>query len=155
MTTNMHELGHLMGFGHSNEDNTIRQDISGALGYSVGQVGVPTTASMDRSTHCRAGRGRGGQHVIDRIRGSAGCLVDMKVDELLNDDMTLLEISTGNLNALFCTTGKSFDGTREKADQVTVVQQSATRDIESEMLGGLDAEIVSPFLLYCCQGVRS
>jgi hypothetical protein len=29
--------------------------ISGALGYSVGQVGVPTTASMDRSTHCRAG----------------------------------------------------------------------------------------------------
>jgi hypothetical protein len=41
----------------------------------------------------------GGQHVIDRIRGSAGCLVDMKVDELLNDDMTLLEISTGNLNA--------------------------------------------------------
>jgi hypothetical protein len=47
---------------------------------------------------------------------------------------------------LFCTTGKSFnDGTREKADQVTVVQQSATRDIESEMLGGLDADKVSPF----------
>jgi hypothetical protein len=38
----------------------------------------------------------GGQHVIDRIRGSAGCLVDMKESRrLLNDDMTL-EISTGN-----------------------------------------------------------
>jgi hypothetical protein len=37
-----------------------------------------------------------------------------------------------------------------------VVQQSATRDIESEMLGGLDAGETSPFRhFYCCQGVRS
>jgi hypothetical protein len=35
---------------------------------------------------------------------------------------------------------KSFDdGTREKGDQVTVVQQNATVENESEILGGLDA----------------
>jgi hypothetical protein len=67
----------------------------------------------------------------------------MKVDELLKDDKTLLEISTGTgtPNAFVVyNRKKSFnDGTREKGDLVTVVQQSATRDIESEMLGGLDA----------------
>jgi hypothetical protein len=40
MTSNVHELGHLMDFGHSNE-NGIREDKSGALGRSVGQIGGP------------------------------------------------------------------------------------------------------------------
>jgi hypothetical protein len=40
MTTNMHELGHLMNFGHCNE-NGIREDKSGALGRSVGQISGP------------------------------------------------------------------------------------------------------------------
>jgi hypothetical protein len=67
----------------------------------------------------------------------------MKVDELWKNDNTLLEINTGSgkPNAfLVYNRKKSFnDGTREKGDQVTVVQQSATSDNESEMLGGLDA----------------
>jgi hypothetical protein len=146
MTTNMHELGHLMGFGHSNEDNTIRQDISGALGYSVGQVGGPNYCFNGQKYALSGWMDERKKVVSMSSTGYVGRLVafvDMKVDELLNDDMTLLEISTGNgnLNAfVLYNRKKSFnDGTREKADQVTVVQQSATRDIESEMLGGLDA----------------
>jgi hypothetical protein len=71
----------------------------------------------------------------------------MKVDELWKNDNTLLEINTGNGKQMLCAVQpeKSFnDGTWEKGDQVTVVQ-SATSDIESEMLGGLDADKVSPF----------
>jgi hypothetical protein len=69
--------------------------------------------------------------------------VDMKVDELVDDDKTLLEIDTGtgtpNAYVVY-NRKKSFnDGTREKGDLVTVVQQSEDRDIESEMVGGLGA----------------
>jgi hypothetical protein len=75
--------------------------------------------------------------------GRLVAFVDMKVDELWKNDNTLLEINTGSgkPNAFVVyNRKKSFnDGTREKGDQVTVVQQSATSDIESEMLGGLDA----------------
>jgi hypothetical protein len=75
--------------------------------------------------------------------GRLVAFVDMKVGELWKNDNTLLEINTGNGKpnafALY-NRNKSFkDGTREKGDQVTVVQESVTRDIESEMLGGLDA----------------
>jgi hypothetical protein len=67
----------------------------------------------------------------------------MKVDELVDDDKTLLEINTGTgtPNAFVVyNRKKSFnDGTRENGNRVTVVQQSADRDIESEMVGGLDA----------------
>jgi hypothetical protein len=67
----------------------------------------------------------------------------MKIDELWNNDMTLFEINagTGTPNAFVVYNQKKSvnDGTREKGDQVTVVQQSATIDNESEMLGGLDA----------------
>jgi hypothetical protein len=149
MTTNMHELGHLMGFGHSNDENTIREDKSGALGRSVGIVGGPNyclnghkfalSGWMDerKKVVSTSSTDRGG------YVGRLVAFVDMKVDELWKNDNTLLEINTGNgkPNAFVVyNRQKSFnDGTREKGDQVTVVQQSATRDIESEMLGGLDA----------------
>ncbi len=75
--------------------------------------------------------------------GRLVAFVDMEVDELVDDDKTLLEIDTGtstpNAFVLY-NRKKSFnDGTREKGDLVTVVQQSEDRDIESEMVGGLDA----------------
>jgi hypothetical protein len=34
LTANMHEMGHVMGFGHSNK-NGIRQDKSGVMGTSI------------------------------------------------------------------------------------------------------------------------
>jgi hypothetical protein len=79
--------------------------------------------------------------------GRLVAFVDMKVDELVDDDKTLLEINTGNGNGngspkayVVYNRKKSFnDGTREKGDLVTVVQQSEGRDIESEMVGGLGA----------------
>jgi hypothetical protein len=37
----MHELGNLMNFGHSSENNTIREDKSGALERSVGMIDGP------------------------------------------------------------------------------------------------------------------
>jgi hypothetical protein len=149
MTTNMHELGHLMGFGHSNEENSIREDMSGALGRSIGQVGGPNyclnghkfalSGWMDerKKVVSTSSTDRGG------YVGRLVAFVDMKVEELWKNDNTLLEINTGNGNPnafVVYNRKKSFnDGTREKGDQVTVVQESATRDIESEMLGGLDA----------------
>jgi hypothetical protein len=77
--------------------------------------------------------------------GRLVAFVDMKVDELVDDDKTLLEINTGNGNGtpnayVVYNRKKSFnDGTREKGDLVTVVQQSKDRDDESEMVGGLGA----------------
>jgi hypothetical protein len=149
MTTNMHELGHLMGFGHSNEENTIREDMSGALGRSIGQVGGPNycfnghkfalSGWMDEKKKVVSTSSTDRQGYVGRLVA----FVDMKVDELWKNDNTLLEINTGNgkPNAFVVyNRKKSFnDGTREKDDQVTVVQQSATSDNESEMLGGLDA----------------
>jgi hypothetical protein len=75
--------------------------------------------------------------------GRLVAFVDMEVNELVNDDKTLLEINTGtgtpNAYVVY-NRKKSFnDGTREKGDLVTVVLQSDDRDIESEMVGGLDA----------------
>jgi hypothetical protein len=149
MTTNMHELGHLMNFGHSNEENTIREDKSGALGRSVGQIGGPNyclnghkfalSGWMDerKKVVSTSSTDRGG------YVGRLVAFVDMKVNELWSNDNTLLEINTGGgkPNAfVIYNRRKSFnDGTREKGDQVTVVQQSATADNESEMLGGLVA----------------
>jgi hypothetical protein len=99
-----------------------------------GKSVVPTTASTVTSLHCQAGWTRGSRLVA---------FVDMKVDELWNNDMTLFEINTGtgtpNTFVVYNQKKSVNDGTREKKDQVTVAQQSATRDNESEMLGGLDA----------------
>jgi hypothetical protein len=74
----------------------------------------------------------------------------MKVDELVDDKKTLLKINTGtgtpNAYVVY-NRKKSFnDRTREKGDLVTVVQQSEDGDIESEMVGGLDAgdRVISP-----------
>jgi hypothetical protein len=149
MTTNMHELGHLMGFGHSNEENTIREDKSGALGRSVGMVGGPNyclnghkfalSGWMDERKKVVSTSSTDREGYVGRLVA----FVDMKVDELSSNDMTLLEINTGNgkPNAFVVyNRQKSFtDGTREKGDQVTVVQQSAINDDESEMLGSLGA----------------
>jgi hypothetical protein len=68
--------------------------------------------------------------------------VDMKVDELLKDDKTFSKstLAPAHLMHFWCTTEKSFnDGTRERVTLSLWYKQSATRDIESEMLGGLDA----------------
>jgi hypothetical protein len=90
MTTNMHELGHLMGFGHSMRG---QHDPSG-------QSEPSDTVSASRGpNYCFNGQKfapgwtreeEGGQHVVDRPEGYVGRLVafvDMKVDELLNDDI--------------------------------------------------------------------
>jgi hypothetical protein len=149
MPTNMHELGHLMGFGHSNEENSIREDMSGALGRSIGMIGGPNyclnghkfalSGWMDERKKVVSTSSTDREGYVGRLVA----FVDMKVDELWKNDNTLLEINTGNgkPNAFVVyNRKKSFnDGTREKGDQVTVVQQSAISDDESEMLGGLDA----------------
>jgi hypothetical protein len=148
MTTNMHELGHLMDFGHSNE-NGIREDKSGALGRSIGVLGGPNyclngqkfalSGWMDerKKVVSTSSTDRGG------YVGRLVAFVDMEVNELVDDDKTLLEINTGNgtPNAyVVYNRKKSFnDGVREKGDLVTVVQQSQNSDNESEMVGGLDA----------------
>jgi hypothetical protein len=89
MTTNMHELGHLMGLA-SNETTrsvrTSREPSDTVSGKSGSQLLLQWTEV--RIVGLDGREEEGGQHVIDRIRGSVGCLVDMKVDELLNDDMT-------------------------------------------------------------------
>jgi hypothetical protein len=151
MSTAMHELGHLMGFGHSNEGGSVRQDKSGVLGSSIGIIGGPNyclnghkfalSGWMDerKKVVSTSSTDRGG------YVGRLVAFVDMKVDELVDDDKTLLEINTGNGNGtpnayVVYNRKKSFnDGTREKGDLVTVVQQSRDRDIESEMVGALDA----------------
>jgi hypothetical protein len=149
MTTDMHELGHLMDFGHSNEDNSIREDKSGALGRSVGQIGGPNYC-LNGHKFALSGWMDERKKVVSRSSTDHGgyvgrlvAFVDMEVDELLNDDKTLLEISagTGTPNAFVVyNRKKSFnDGTREKGDLVTVVQQNEDIDNESEMVGGLDA----------------
>jgi hypothetical protein len=148
MSTSMHELGHVMGFGHSNE-NGVRGDKSGVLGTSIGTIAGPNyclnghkfalSGWMDerKKVVSTSSTDRGG------YVGRLVAFVDMKVDELVDDDKTLLEINTGtgtpNAYVVY-NRKKSFnDGTREKGDLVTVVQQSEDRDIESEMVGGLGA----------------
>jgi hypothetical protein len=147
MSTAMHELGHLMGFGHSNEEGKIRKDKSGVLGSSIGQVGGPNyclnghkfalSGWMDerKKVVSTSSTDRGG------YVGRLVAFVDMEDDALLNDDKTLLEINTGTQNAyVVYNRKKSFnDGVREKGDLVTVVQQKEDSAIESEMVGGLDA----------------
>jgi hypothetical protein len=104
---------HLMGFGHSDEDNTIRQDISGALGYSVGQVGVPTTALMVTSLHYRAGwtRGRRWSARLDRprrIRGPVGCFCRHESRRALEERQPFSKstLAAASLMPFWCTTGK-------------------------------------------------
>jgi hypothetical protein len=149
MTTGMHELGHLMDFGHSNEENAIREDKSGALGRSVEQIGGPNYC-LNGHKFALSGWMNQRKKVVstsstDRLGyvGRLVAFVDMEVDELLEDDKTLLEINTGTStpNAfLVYNRKKSFnDGTREKGDLVTVVQQNKDVDNDSEMVGGLDA----------------
>jgi hypothetical protein len=149
MTTNMHELGHLMDFGHSNEGNTIREDKSGALGRSITQIGGPNYC-LNGHKFALSGWMDDRKKVVNLStsdnRGYTGRLVafvDKEANGLVNADKTLLEINTGaaapNAYVLY-NRKKSFnDGVREKGDMVTVVQQSQTRDNESEMVGGLNS----------------
>jgi hypothetical protein len=148
MTTNMHELGHLMGFGHSNE-NGIREDKSGALGRSIAQIGGPNYC-LNGHKFALSGWMDDRKKVISPSTtgkvGYAGRLVafvDKNVGALVDTDKTLLEIDTGaNVQNVFVLYNrkKSFNnGTMEKGDQVTVVQRSATVENESEMLSGLVA----------------
>jgi hypothetical protein len=72
--------------------------------------------------------------------GSVGCRRESR--RALEERQHLLEINAGNgkqIAFVLYNRKKSFNDGTGKGDQVTVVQQSATRDIESEMLGGLDA----------------
>jgi hypothetical protein len=129
---------------------------------TVSQVGVPTTASMDRSMHCRAGWTRG-RRWSARPRPTAGirsvgCLVDMKVDELWKNDNTLLEINTGNGKQMLCAVQP------EKSPLTTEPGKRATKSLWCKAR----PEILSRKCLavstrtkyhhsrhfYCCQGVR-
>jgi hypothetical protein len=89
MTTNMHELGHLMGFGHSGTTRSVRtyQEPSDTVsGKSGSQLLLQWTevriVGLD---------GRGEEVVVSTSStgyvGRLVAFVDMKVDELLNDDM--------------------------------------------------------------------
>ncbi len=87
MTTNMHELGHLMDFGHSNEENTIREDKSGALGRSVGQIGGPNYC-LNGHKYALSGWMDERKKVVSTSSTDRGvyvgrlvAFVDMKVDE--------------------------------------------------------------------------
>jgi hypothetical protein len=84
MTTNMHERHLIL----PEEDNTIRQDIREPSDTVSGKSGSQLLLQWTE-VRCRAGWTRGrrwsARHRPDTW--SAGCLVDMKVDELLNDDM--------------------------------------------------------------------
>jgi hypothetical protein len=90
--------------------------------------------------------------------GRLVAFVDMKVDELLNDDMPSRNQHWQQSKCL-CSVQpeKSFnDGTREKADQVTVVQQNATRDMSPKCLAvSTRNKYHHSWHFYCCQGVRS
>jgi hypothetical protein len=72
MTTNMHELGHLMDFGHSTR-TTRSARTRRSPRIQCRQVGVPTTASMDISLHCHWMDERKQLVSTDR-RGSVGCV---------------------------------------------------------------------------------
>jgi hypothetical protein len=149
MTTNMHELGHLMDFGHSNEENKIREDKSGALGRSIKQIGGPNYC-LNGHKFALSGWMDDRKKVVNLSTGDnqgyVGRLVafvDKEADGLVDKDTTLLEINTGaalqNVFVLYNRKKGFNDGVREKGDMVTVVQQSSTREIESEMVGGLNS----------------
>jgi hypothetical protein len=89
MTTNMHELGHLMGFGHSMRTTrsvrTSREPSDTVSGKSGSQLLLQWTEVCIVGLDGR--EEEGGQHV-DRP-GYVGRLVaDVKVDELLKNDNT-------------------------------------------------------------------
>jgi hypothetical protein len=143
MTTNMHELGHLMDFGHSNEDK------SGALGRSVKQIGGPNYC-LNGHKFALSGWMDDRKEVVNlSTDDSEGYMtrlvafVDKEADGLVDEDKTLLEINTGTTapNAfVLYNRKKSFnDGVREKGDLVPVVQQSKDNEKESEMVGGLNS----------------
>jgi len=146
LTTNQHELGHVMGFGHSNEGG-VRQDKSGVLGTSILDYGGPEYC-LNGQKYAMSGWMDERKEVVTLSRGQSGytgrlvAFVDMQDDDLKDYDRTLIEIDTNdatkeNSFALY-NRAKGFNkGTREKGDLVTVVQQQGDRQ-SSEMVAGLD-----------------
>jgi hypothetical protein len=125
MTTNMHELGHVMGFGHSNE-NGIREDKTGAFGRSIGQIGGPNYC-LNGHKFALSGWMDERKKVVNTSSTDRGgyvgrlvAFVDMEVEELVDDDKTLLEINTGTgtPNAYVVYNRKKLfnDGVREDGD---------------------------------------
>jgi hypothetical protein len=121
----------------------------GALGRSTTQIGGPNYC-LNGHKFALSGWIHDRKKVVDLStsdnRGYTGRLVafvDKEANGLVNADKTLLEINTGaattNAYVLYNRKKGFNDGVREKGDMATVVQQSQTRDNESEMVGGLNS----------------
>jgi hypothetical protein len=147
LTTNMHEVGHNLGFGHSNENNTIRQDRSGSMGNSLISVGGPQQCWNGHKYSM-------GGWLWDRFRqadlatdptpwlGRLVAFTDHKNSNLQPADSTLLRVVLpGEMDLyLVYNKAKSFNlGTREKPNLVTVVQADVKSSPDSNLLTGLNA----------------
>lgn len=156
LTTNMHELGHLMGFGHSNENNNIREDKSGALGRSVRRYGGPRYC-LNGQKYSMSGWMDDRKEIVTLEKSddtdshdanTTGYTVRLVafVDfekSMADDDRTLIQIQTSEprVRDIFVVFNrKKFfnDGVREKGDTVTVVQEGNNKR-ESNMMAGLDS----------------
>ena len=149
MTTNQHELGHLMGFGHSNEGNGVREDKSGAMGKSIFQYGGPNYC-LNGHKYAHSGWMDEKKEVVRLTSGQPGytgrlvAFVDFE-NSFSSSDRTLIEIDSGrssieNAFAVYNMKKGFNDGVREKGNLVTVVQQEINSGtVESELVDGLDA----------------
>lgn len=148
LTTAMHETGHNIGFGHSNEDNTIRQDKSGNMGSGIIAVNGPV-ACWNGQKFSKSGWLWDRHHMVNVMPTTAGvwtgrlvAFVDHSEPSLRDTDCTLIRVvlpADMDLYVLYNRAKKFNVGTREKADQVTVVQADLDDTSVSHMLAGLDA----------------
>jgi hypothetical protein len=142
----MHEAGHNLGFGHSDENGVIREDKSGSMGRSIIRVGGPQQCFNGQKYFM-------GGWLWDRFReadmrtdptpwlGRLVAFTDHQNSQLQPADTTLLRVVIPDGMDLFVlyNKAKSFNnGVREKANQVTIVQTSVESSVVSEMLAGLN-----------------
>jgi hypothetical protein len=146
LTTNMHETGHNLGFGHSSENNMIRGDKSGSMGNSLFRIGGPLQCWNGHKYSM-------GGWLWDRFRqadltndptpwlGRIVAFADHKSSNLQPIDSTLLRVVLPGAMDLYLVynKAKSFNiGTREKPNLVTVVQADLGDSRDSAMLAGLN-----------------
>lgn len=143
----MHETGHNLGFGHSNENSMIRGDTSGSMGSSLVRVGGPLQCWNGHKYSM-------GGWLWDHFRqtdqatdptpwlGHLVAFTDHQNSNLQPVDSTLLRVVLPDAMDLFLlyNKAKSFNvGTREKMNLVTVAQADVEDPRNSKMLAGLNA----------------
>lgn len=144
VSTIMHELGHNLGLGHSNDNGREYNDLSGLMGVSYRSDDAPEMC-FNAAKNYQLGWFNDRSVVFNPSDITwEGRLVGMsEYTDSRSDDPVVIKLNTASSNDYYLGFNRRSNhnrGTREAIDQVTVVQQSSSRfDRQSDMKAKLGA----------------